>query len=83
MILADRIRHYVIKGYVEPARRKGRSVVAVRAGDIHKEMELRDRMPAVCGALDARKFSECANLYLLNRSGPPQGANVVFTFRIL
>ena len=65
MILADRIRCYAIENYMEPARRKGRSVVAIRSGDLHREMRLSNRMPAVCGALDAKGFCDSGNLELL------------------
>lgn len=83
MRLADRIRQYALEKYVEPARHNGRSDVTIRAGDVHSDMKLTSRMPAVCGALSADKFLVLARLELLKRTGPGQGANAVFHYRVL
>ena len=48
MRLADQIRHYVYEEYIQPARVHGKFTVDLRARDIHKEMELHNRMPADC-----------------------------------
>lgn len=48
---ADRIRLCARNYYVEPAREKGASEVAIRAGDLGHDMGLLDRYPAVCSAL--------------------------------
>ena len=83
MILADRIRAYVVKHYIDPAKAEDRTLVSFRAGDVHKEMGLYNRMPAVCGAIDAEKFKEIAGVQLLERTGPHQGSNAVWVFKIL
>ncbi len=80
MILADQIRQYVRDHIISPARRDGDSTVAVRAGDVHDALRLENRMPAVCGALDARIFLEYAQVKLVQREGPRQGANAHWTF---
>lgn len=82
MTLADKIRWYAIENYVDPARQARRPEVTVRAGEIHKEMGLSGRLPAVCGALGTIKFLEYANLELLDRTGPNQGASSTFRYRI-
>jgi 5-methylcytosine-specific restriction protein B len=82
MSLADEIRKYVLTMYIEPARRRGDRTVVVRAGDVHKRMGLTDRMPAVAGALGAKKFEEYANVQLIRREGPHQGANLCLTFEL-
>lgn len=56
--------------------------MTIRAGDVHKEMNLVDRMPAVCGAIGTKKFENQYNVRLIDRKGPTQGANVFFTFRV-
>ena len=81
--LADRIRQHVITHDIVPAREAGQSEVSVRAGAVHGEMGLQDRMPAVCGALDAQVFLDLAGAELKERSGPPQGATARFVFRII
>jgi hypothetical protein len=79
--LADQIRAYVYRRYVEPARAAGKSEAAVRAGDVHEDMGLTSRMPAVCSALGG-KFERDYGVELVGRSGPLQGANVYFRFRL-
>lgn len=56
------------------------SEISIRAGDVHAAMHLRDRMPAVCSALESSKFAALCDIELLSRKGPIQGANVVFIF---
>ena len=80
--LADRIREYVYMQYVAPARKKGTGTITIRAGDVHGEMELNNRLPAVCGALTTNKFQEQHGVRLVNRTGPNQGANVLLTFEL-
>jgi 5-methylcytosine-specific restriction enzyme B len=80
--LADLVREYVLYDTIVPARRAGRIEVTVRAGDVHAAMHLKDRMPAVCGALDAEKFLDLAQVNLVARSGPHQGANAQWVFRL-
>jgi len=83
MALADEIRDFAYNRYVQPARQRGERQLTIRAGDVHKEMRLIDRMPAVCGALGTEKFQRMCNVRLVNRQGPTQGANVYFTFELL
>ena len=80
--LAARIRKYVIDRHVAPARDAGAASVRVRAGDVHGELGLEDRMPAVCSALDTQVFLDLAGVEMEGRSGPPQGATTTFAFRL-
>jgi len=77
---ADRIRDYIVKTVIKPARVKGLKTVTVRAGDIHDGMKLANAHPAICSALGGRKLAATADLQLLDRQGPPNGANVYFRF---
>jgi hypothetical protein len=81
--LADRIRAFVSREYIVPAREKKCSKVTIRAGDVHEAMGLSGRMPAVCSAIGSRKFQEMGRLKLVDREGPKEGSNVFFTFEIL
>ena len=83
MMLADQIRRHVNDELIEPARKAKRSQVIVRAGDVHKDLDLKNRMPAVCGALNARKFQDEYRVILSKRTGPSQGANATWYFGIL
>lgn len=80
--LADRIREFGYENYIQPARQKGKTQITIRAYDIHKQMGLKDRMPAVCSALGTDKFQNMYNIKLVRREGPTHGANVYFTFEI-
>jgi 5-methylcytosine-specific restriction protein B len=82
MILADRIRNYVVKAYIEPARQRDDAVVRIRARDVHLALDLDNRLPAVCGALDAQKFLDFAGVRLVRRTGPHQGAEAEWVFEI-
>jgi 5-methylcytosine-specific restriction enzyme B len=82
MILADQIREYVLQNEINPARAKGLKTVSFGSGDIHEGMGLVDRMPAVCGAIDAEKFLGYASVRLISRSGPPQSSTVRWVFEL-
>ncbi len=79
---ADDIRDFAFREFIEPARRQGERTVTIRAGDIHKDMGLYDRMPAICSALGSKKFENQYNVKRLKVDGPIQGANALFTFEI-
>ena len=49
MTTAD-IRKY-IETLKENARKEGKSVIALRSGDIHKDLNLKNYMPSVCNAM--------------------------------
>jgi hypothetical protein len=80
MTQADKIRQFALDHYVVPARAGGLSVITIRAGDIHREMNLADAMPAVCSAIGSNKFEQIAQVRSINRTGPANGANVYFEF---
>jgi hypothetical protein len=77
---AARIRAFVLKQIVEPARRAGENRFVVRAGDVHKQMGLKDAMPAVCSAIGSTKFLALAGVRLVRRDGPENSSTTEFTF---
>ena len=79
---ADRIRSFAVAHFIEPARDAGRTTVTIRAGDVGRRMGLQQNMPNVCNALGGRKLEALADARLVDRSGPPVGANTVFTYSI-
>ena len=79
---ADVIREFVLKNFVEPAMLLGKEEIIIRAGDIHKAMQLKDAMPAVVSAIGSNKFLDLARVELISRKGPQNGANLYFTFRL-
>lgn len=80
--LAERIRRYTNEAFIEPARTAGKVDVTVTAGDVHRDLKLKNRMPAICGALDAQGFCERYRVVLGRRTGPKQGATAKWYFSI-
>src|SRR5438094_918977 len=81
MTLADEIRHHVQLRYVEEARRGGRESFSVVAGDVHRDMKLANRMPAVCGALRSKALQSECGITPIGWSGPNQSSTSVATFK--
>jgi hypothetical protein len=80
--LADQIRRYAVNKVIEPARIKGEHEIVLRAGDVHRDLGLRNRLPAVCAALGANLFLKLASIELLRESGPANGASKAFTYNL-
>jgi len=80
--LADRIRRFASDTYVSPVDGAPDAEIRIRAGDVHKAMRLSGRLPAVCGALDSMIFQRESAVELVRRTGPLQGANVEWVFRM-
>ena len=58
--IADTIRQHILKHHIEPARKRGDRTVSVTAGQIHSELQMKNRLPAVCSAIGSLKFqAEC------------------------
>lgn len=84
MSLADDVREHCRVHYVEPARTSGESAFTIRAGgDVHSALGYKDRHPLVCSSLGATTFEELCRLKRVAVDGPLNGANTVFTFRLL
>jgi len=81
--LADRIRAFVAKEYIQRARTAGQQQVTVLAGEVHRKMGLISRLPAVCSALRAGSFEVENRIKLEKADGPNQGASLRLTYRLL
>ena len=80
--LAEKIREHVIDAFIEPARRAGLQSVSVCAGDVHADLRLRSRMPAVCSALDTSMFRMQNGVSVIRRVGPPQSSTTTWFFSL-
>lgn len=80
---ADTIRQFVADNFVEPARLSGDASFSIRAGDVHKAMDLANLMPAVCSVLGGRKLLRAAGITLVSREGPMNGANATFRYELV
>ncbi len=78
---ADEIRRYAIENYVTRWRESGNETLAIRAGDVQREMGLRQVTPNVCSALEGRKFQAQANLVLVRREGPRRSTTTTYYYR--
>jgi len=83
MTLADKIREFVKKNYIVPARKNGEKTVTIGASEIHKVMGLKSRFPAICQAIDSDKFIDYASVVLYKRTGPPLSSSVVWIFDLM
>ncbi len=81
--VAGEIRRHVITKHFEPARAAGAKELALRAGDIHKELSYKGRMPAVCSVLGSKRLETEARVRRTNTSGPHQSSTTRFTYAIL
>lgn len=83
MSLADDVRAYCIKEIIEPARARGASEVAIRAGDVHRAMGYTNRLPLVCSALGAAVFEQRARVQRTGVDGPLASTTTVIRFKVL
>lgn len=79
---ADRIRLFTFATVIAPAREAGQDTVTVRAGDIHKEVGLKNRYASVVNALRAKKFAALADVTIIRQEGARVGASTEFTFAL-
>jgi 5-methylcytosine-specific restriction protein B len=81
---SDQVIQYVLRSYIEPARKRGDAEVSIKAGDVHKALRWSNRVPSVCQALASKRFLEQNQLTLTEKQGPPSGLSTttVFTYRL-
>src|ERR1035437_9783843 len=76
---ARTIREYIRNRYLEPARRRRESLVTLRAGDIHRELKLRNRVPNVCQVMESKLLEKEAGVKVSSKQGPPSGRGPTLT----
>ena len=82
LLPSDRVRHYVKRKYINPAKKDGKETLSIRAGDIHKELGFSRRIPVVCSALRSRKFLRNCDIELTYVGGPNNSTTTTFTYRL-
>jgi 5-methylcytosine-specific restriction protein B len=80
---SDQVREYCKSSYVDPARRSGFKLVSIRAGDVHRDLKFKNRLPLVCAALGSNVFQEMCQVKRKSIDGPSNGANAIFTFELI
>ncbi len=86
MPIGDAARvHRYCRGDVAIAREDGETQVRFRVGDIRNGlgMDHYDDAITICQVLDTQKFREQARVEFLGKSGPQQGWDTVYRFRVL
>src|SRR5258708_6322606 len=76
---AKSIRQSLRSRYFEPARRRRETLVTLRAGDIHRELGLRNRVPNVCQVMESRILEKEAGVKVSSKQGPPSGRGTSLT----
>ena len=78
------MREYARREYIEPARQRGDAIVRIVAGDVHRALHLRNRVPLVCSALASREFLRKNHVRIESREGPPSliSTTVAFTYAL-
>lgn len=79
---ADAVRDHCWRTYIEPARRRGEKFVAIRAGDVAKELNFSNRYPLVCAAIGANIFEDKCQVERIAVEGPLNGVNTTFLFML-
>ncbi len=82
---AQDIRSFLIERYIKPARRRGDKRVKIVAGEVHRGLNLTNRVPNVCQVLESKKFRQENQLEIEERSGPPSGmgTRMTYVYRLL
>jgi len=81
----ERVREWVENKVIRPARARGDRTFTVTAGDVHRELGLKNRVPVVCQALKSKRFLQENHLVLKEMTGPPSGLSttVRFTYEVV
>jgi hypothetical protein len=83
--VAEQIRSYAAREYIQAARRRGSKRAEIKVGDVSKALKLRNLTPSVCSALRSKRFLEQNRLEIESESGPPSGmgTRTIITYRLL
>jgi hypothetical protein len=73
------IRDFIRTAYVEPARQRRETLVTLRAGDIHRALGMRNRVPNVCQVMESKLLEREAGVKVSSRQGPPSGRGTTLT----
>lgn len=82
--LSEKVRQLAIREYVEPARRRGATVI-IPVGEIQQKLR-QDGFPAghirqICTSLESKLFSERLGLSLESPAGQPERVTTILRFR--
>jgi hypothetical protein len=78
--VSDLVREHAHKTFVSPARRRKERTFTINVGQVHRAVDLRNRVPLVCQALESEKFLQANKLRLVSKTGPPSGQSTTVTY---
>src|SRR6266699_4108803 len=78
--VSDVVRQHATDKYVRPMQRRGGRTLSINAGEVHRAVALRNRVPLVCQALESAKFLRANELKLISKTGPPSGQSTTVTY---
>ena len=79
---ADRICLCALNYYIEPARDRGADEVSIRAGDLARDMGLRNALPDICSALMSKKLQQLADVPAPTHTESEPSISATFTFEL-
>lgn len=79
---ADRIRACALNYHIEPAREAGQASVTIKAGDLGKEIGLKNSHPNICSALLGSKFQEMTGAPKPTYTEPQPSSTTEFTYQL-
>ena len=80
---ADRIREFVYKHYIKPAKEKGLSSVSFKVKEIHKRMGFtKNNYVNICGALCRPATIKHYGVKTIHREPLSEGSNVIITYEL-
>lgn len=80
--LADEVRKHCREHHNLPAREREDLVIALRSGDIHSELKLKNRLPLICACLGSKIFENENNIERIAINGPLNGSTTLFVFKL-
>jgi len=78
--VSELVRQHAHDAYLRPARHRGLKTFEVNVGQVHRALELKNRVPLVCQALKSEKFLDANGLRLISQTGPPSGQSTTVTY---
>lgn len=80
VVIADRIREFVLETYITPGREAGKSQVEILVRDVNEGMKLNQHWPNICQVLEGSKFLKLAQVAAPERLGARQSPATTYRF---
>ena len=80
---ADKV-HWYVGGLIRKARRAGETHINIRVRDVRDDIGAHDSNAAmdICEVLETLKFRNNTRAVIVNKTGPKQGLDTVYSFQL-